>query len=52
MSRWEAKRAGPSWRRMAICILKNDQLCRYLSFSQTKQQRERAKMLIAKYGGL
>ncbi|MDR2413278.1 MAG: DUF3440 domain-containing protein [Rickettsiales bacterium] len=49
LSQWEAKRAGPSWRRMAICILKNDQLCKYLSFSQTKQQRERFKQLIDKY---
>jgi predicted phosphoadenosine phosphosulfate sulfurtransferase len=46
----EAKRIGPSWRRMAICILKNDQLCRSLSFSQTKRQRERMQFMLDKYG--
>ena len=48
-SHLEAKKLGPSWRRMAICILKNDQLCRSLSFSQTKKQRERMQALIEKY---
>ncbi|MDR1811545.1 MAG: DUF3440 domain-containing protein [Candidatus Fibromonas sp.] len=45
----ESKRLGPSWRRMAICILKNDQLCRSLSFGQTKSQREHMQMLLEKY---
>jgi len=45
----ESKKLGPSWRRMAICILKNDQLCRSLSFSQTKRQRERTQILLDKY---
>jgi len=45
----EMKKLGPSWRRMAICILKNDQLCRSLSFSQTKKQRERMQVLLEKY---
>jgi predicted phosphoadenosine phosphosulfate sulfurtransferase len=49
-SRFEAKKIGPSWRRMAICILKNDQLCRSLSFAQTKKQRERMQALLEKYG--
>ena len=48
-SRLEAKRIAPTWRRMAICILKNDQLCRSLSFSQTKFQRERMRFLLEKY---
>lgn len=48
-SRLEAKKIAPTWRRMAICILKNDQLCRSLSFSQTKHQRERMKYLLKKY---
>jgi len=46
----ESKKLGPSWRRMAICILKNDQLCRTLSFSQTKNQREKMKLILGKYG--
>jgi predicted phosphoadenosine phosphosulfate sulfurtransferase len=45
----ETKKLGPSWHRMAICILKNDQLCRSLSFSQTKKQRERMQILLNKY---
>lgn len=49
-ARLEAKKVAPTWRRMAICILKNDQLCRSLSFSQTKYQRERMKFLLEKYG--
>jgi predicted phosphoadenosine phosphosulfate sulfurtransferase len=49
-SRLEAQKVAPTWRRMAICILKNDQLCRSLSFTQTKYQRERMKALLEKYG--
>ncbi len=45
----EAKRAAPTWRRMAACILKNDYLCQGLSFSQTKDQFERIKFLKEKY---
>ena len=30
----EASRKAPSWRRMARCILRNDHLCKGLSFSQ------------------
>jgi predicted phosphoadenosine phosphosulfate sulfurtransferase len=52
LSRWEVQRAGPSWRRMAICILKNDHLCRGLSFSQTRQQWARMRELLEKYGNI
>ncbi|MCL2283635.1 MAG: DUF3440 domain-containing protein [Fibromonadales bacterium] len=45
----EAKKLGPSWRRMAICILKNDVLCRSLSFGQTKRQRDHMQALFEKY---
>lgn len=45
----EAKRAAPTWRRMAVCILKNDHLCKGLSFAQTKNQVERMKALVKKY---
>jgi len=45
----ESKKLGPTWRRMAICILKNDQLCHSLSFGQTKNQRERMQALLEKY---
>ncbi len=48
-SKLESKRAAPTWRRMAACILKNDYLCKGLSFSQTKDQLERIRELKEKY---
>jgi predicted phosphoadenosine phosphosulfate sulfurtransferase len=45
----ESKKLGPTWRRMAICILKNDYLCISLSFGQTKKQREHMQALLKKY---
>ena len=49
---FEARRLAPTWRRMCICILKNDFLCVGLSFSQTKRQQERMKELLEKYKNL
>jgi predicted phosphoadenosine phosphosulfate sulfurtransferase len=48
-SELETHRLAPTWRRMAICILKNDHLCKGLSFTQTKNQTERMKQLVKKY---
>lgn len=48
----ESKHAAPTWRRMAICILKNDYLCKGLSFAQTKNQSVRMNMLMEKYKDL
>ena len=45
----ESKKAAPTWRRMAACILKNDHMCKGLSFAQTKNQTERMKKLVEKY---
>ena len=39
----------PSWKRMAVCILKNDHLCKYMGFSQTQKQNQRQKELMKKY---
>ena len=39
----------PSWKRMAVCILKNDHLCQYMGFSQTQKQNQRQKELMEKY---
>ena len=39
----------PSWKRMAVCILKNDHLCKYMGFAQTKRQAQREKELLNKY---
>jgi predicted phosphoadenosine phosphosulfate sulfurtransferase len=46
---FEPKHYGPTWRRMAMCILKNDYLCKGLSFAQTKNQIERQRQLLEKY---
>lgn len=48
----ESKKYAPTWRRMAMCILKNDHLCKGLSFAQTKHQAERQRQLIEKYRNL
>lgn len=45
----ESTKSAPTWRRMAACILKNDHLCKGLSFTQTKNQVERMKTLLEKY---
>ena len=39
----------PSWKRMAVCILKNEHLCKYMGFSQTQKQNQRQKELMEKY---
>lgn len=39
----------PSWKRMAFCILKNDHLCKFMGFGQSKKEVERAKELVDKY---
>ncbi len=46
---FEQRRLAPSWRRMCICILKNDHICSSLSFSQTKKNQARMKELLEKY---
>ena len=48
-SSYESLKLAPSWRRMCVCILKNDILCKSLSFSQTTKQRERMQELLLKY---
>lgn len=42
----------PSYKRMAICILKNDHHCKYMGFSQTKHDLERRRAAIEKYRNL
>lgn len=51
-SNLESNKNAPTWRRMAACILKNDHLCKTLSFTQTKNQVERMKVLLEKYKNL
>lgn len=39
----------PTYKRMCICIMKNDHLCKYMGFSQTKNEVERRKRVMDKY---
>lgn len=43
---------APSWKRMAVCILKNDHLCKFMGFSQTKEESKRRQRAIEKYMAL
>lgn len=42
----------PSYKRMAICILKNDHTCKYMGFSQTKEQVAKRQRALAQYANL
>ena len=42
----------PSWKRMCICILKNDHNCKYMGFAESKKQRERIDRIRKKYKSL
>ena len=39
----------PTYKRMCICILKNDHTCKYMGFTQTKQELERRERVMRKY---
>lgn len=39
----------PTYKRMCICIMKNDHLCKYMGFSQTKDELTKRKNIIEKY---
>ncbi|MGL5913203.1 MAG: DUF3440 domain-containing protein, partial [Bacteroidales bacterium] len=42
----------PTFKRMCICIMKNDHLCKYMGFSQTKNELVRRKNIMEKYQSL
>ncbi len=42
----------PTYKRMCICIMKNDHLCKYMGFTLTKNEMARRKNIIAKYQNL
>lgn len=42
----------PTYKRMCICIMKNDHLCKYMGFSQTKNEIARRKNIMEKYNKL
>ena len=41
-----------TWRRMAMCIIKNDFVCKSLSFSITKEMQKKRKAVLEKYRSL
>lgn len=45
-------RAVPSYKRMCVCILKNDHLCKYMGFTLTKEEMLRRQRAIQKYADL
>lgn len=42
----------PTYKRMCICIIKNDHLCKYMGFSLTKDEMEKRKAIQKKYKDL
>ena len=39
----------PTYKRMCICIMKNDHLCKYMGFSLTKNETQLRKQAETKY---
>lgn len=48
----DSKKDFPSWRRLALCLIKNDYVCKTLSFQATKDLVTREGKLIEKYKSL
>lgn len=42
----------PTYKRMCVCIMKNDHLCKYMGFSLNKKEQQRRKAAIEKYKDL
>ena len=42
----------PTYKRMCICILKNDHACKYMGFSPNKEEKLRRKKIMDKYQSL
>lgn len=42
----------PSYKRMCVCIMKNDYYCKYMGFSQTQEAIEKRRKAIEKYANL
>ena len=45
----EEFREIPTYKRMCVCIMKNDHLCKFMGFSLTKQETEIRKTAEQKY---
>ena len=42
----------PTYKRMCICIMKNDHACKYMGFSQNKRESQKRKAIMDKYKSL
>lgn len=42
----------PTWKRLCVCILKNDHVGKYMGFSLTKEETRRREAALEKYKGL
>lgn len=42
----------PTYKRMCICILKNDHVCKYMGFALTKKEKEKKERVMEKYKSL
>ena len=42
----------PSYKRMCVCIMKNDYFCKYMGFAQTKEEIAKRKRAVEKYSKL
>ena len=42
----------PTYKRMCVCIIKNDYYCKYMGFAQTKNEIKKRKSAIEKYKNL
>lgn len=40
----------PTYKRMCICILRNDHACKYMGFSLTKEETDRKRKALEYYG--
>lgn len=45
-------REVPTYKRMCVCILKNDYFCKYMGFAPTKQEVEKKRKTLEMYRGL
>ena len=45
----EEFREIPTYKRMCICILKNDHVCKYMGFALTKKEKQRRDKVMQKY---
>ncbi len=42
----------PTYKRMCICIIKNDYYCKYMGFAQTKNEIEKRQRAVKKWGSI